>query len=119
MNLLVDENIPRSVAQALAAAGHDVRAVRTVARGATDAEVVQLAIVEGRIIVTADKDFADFAVRFPGCPSIVLIRLHSVPDPQHIANAIHAALSYVDRSSGLLVVVEPNRVRVRRWEHSR
>lgn len=66
MNLLVDENIPRSDAQVLAAAGHDGRAVRTVARGTTDAEVVQLGMLKRRIIVKADKDVAAFAVRLPG-----------------------------------------------------
>lgn len=115
MKLLVDENIPRSVIQILVEGGHDVRAVGTVARGATDAEVVGLAVREGRVIVTVDKDFAELAARLPGCPSIVLARLNSVSSPQHVAECIRRALASVDRESGVLVVVEPGRMRVRRW----
>ncbi|MCS7294960.1 MAG: DUF5615 family PIN-like protein [Dehalococcoidia bacterium] len=115
MKLLVDENIPRSVVQMLVDVGHDVCTVSTVVRGATDSEVVALAIREDRVIVTADKDFAELAARVPGCPSIVLARLNRVSSPQHFIDCIRRALAYVDRASGLLVVVEPSRIRVRRW----
>jgi predicted nuclease of predicted toxin-antitoxin system len=115
MNWLVDENVHRSVIERRVDAGHAVRAVGTVARGATDAEVVGLAVREGRVIVTADRDFAELAARLPGCPSIVLARSNSVSSLQHFAECILKALTSVDRESGLLAVVEPGRIRVRRW----
>ena len=114
MKSLVDENIPRSVIQLLVDAGHDVRAVHTVARGAADSDVVHLAVHENRVIVVAEKDFAELAARLPGCPAIVLARSNSVSGPQHVAECIRRSLAFVDRESDLLVVGEPGRIRVRR-----
>ncbi len=94
MNSLVDENVHRSVIERRVDAGHAVRAVGTVAWGATDAEVVGLAVREGRVIVTADRDFAELAARLPGCPSIVLARSNSVSSPSALCR-VHTEGDYL------------------------
>jgi predicted nuclease of predicted toxin-antitoxin system len=75
--LLLDENLPRSIAARLRALGFDAAAVVDLqARGAADSEVLRLAVAAGRVLVTRDLDFSDI-LRFPlgsHC-GIVVVRL--------------------------------------------
>jgi predicted nuclease of predicted toxin-antitoxin system len=60
VKFLVDENMPRSLAEKIAELGFEVRDVRDV--GLTshpDEEVMQMAIEMDAIIITADRLFAD------------------------------------------------------------
>ena len=76
MRFLVDENLPRDVAEVLAAQGADVVWVaETEFAGSTDDQLNELAIREQRIIVTRDLDFPLTASAHP--PGILLLR---VPD---------------------------------------
>jgi excisionase family DNA binding protein len=61
MRPLANENIPGVAVSALAADGHDVVWVRTVAPGAPDVEVLAWAARESRILLTFDKDFGELA----------------------------------------------------------
>lgn len=58
MRLLANENVEQPVVDALRAAGHDVTCVGEAAPGARDEQVLHLANVEGRLLLTNDKDFA-------------------------------------------------------------
>jgi predicted nuclease of predicted toxin-antitoxin system len=58
MNLLIDENMPRSLAGELAAAGFNVQDVREIGlRGRPDEEVFQAAATADAIIITRDRGF--------------------------------------------------------------
>ncbi|MFT3767765.1 MAG: DUF5615 family PIN-like protein [Minicystis sp.] len=58
MKILVDENIPGMTVAALRSAGHDVLDVRgTEDEGATDEQIWQMAVAQGRLLVTTDKGF--------------------------------------------------------------
>ena len=57
MRLLLDENLPPLVGDALKAAGHDVLTASAACPGAPDEDVIALAVAEGRVLVTQDKDF--------------------------------------------------------------
>ena len=77
MRLLIDEDIPRGMAEALRRLGHDVVHVRADAPGSTDEQVLARAMAEGRVLVTADKDFGDLAFgagRAAGS-GVILLRL--------------------------------------------
>lgn len=66
MLLLVDENVPRSVARFLAERGHDVRLVQELfPRGTPDPVIAAMGDHLSAIIVTWDKDFAAFIRRIP------------------------------------------------------
>jgi predicted nuclease of predicted toxin-antitoxin system len=67
VRLLVDESLPRAATAVLRAVGHDVVDARDSGlRGASDDEVLARAVGEGRVVVSADLDFAN-ALRFaPG-----------------------------------------------------
>lgn len=57
MRFLADESCDFAIVRALRGAGHDVLAVAEIAPRAEDPEVVQLAVGEGRLLLTEDKDF--------------------------------------------------------------
>lgn len=60
MNILVGENMPRSLAPQIAALGLSVQDVRDIGlRGHPDAEVMDAAIAADAIIITRDRGLAD------------------------------------------------------------
>lgn len=66
MTLLVDENVPNSVAIYLEARGHTVIQVRDVtAAGSPDALVAAIGNNLGAIVVTWDRDFEKIVRRIP------------------------------------------------------
>ena len=85
MNWLIDEMLPPATAEALRGKGHDAVAVADLDRqGATDAELFDLAVSQGRILVT--ENFSDFAAlvetaqnRDGPCTPVVFVRKASMP----------------------------------------
>ncbi len=61
--LLLDENIPRGMAEDLRGAGHDVWLVAEVAPGIDDVGVLALARETDRWLLTFDSDFGDLIYR--------------------------------------------------------
>jgi predicted nuclease of predicted toxin-antitoxin system len=58
MRFLADESCDVALVKALRDAGNDVLEVRLIKAGAYDEWVVDLALSERRVLLTADKDFA-------------------------------------------------------------
>lgn len=113
---LVDESLRRQVTRALLAAGHDALDVRDLAlRGASDQTIVARAVVESRIVVSADLDFGN-ALRFrPGShPGIVVLRARDEWRSTERASRLLAGLDEVGPAqiSGAIVIIEPTRTRV-------
>jgi predicted nuclease of predicted toxin-antitoxin system len=76
MRLLLDENLSPAVSGYLVEAGHDVVHVRDCGlTSATDEVVLAQAVVEKRVLVSADTDFGTLLARSGAAkPSVVLIR---------------------------------------------
>lgn len=59
MNILVDENMPRSLAPRLAGMGHSAQDVRDIGlRGHDDREVFARALADDALIITRDRGFS-------------------------------------------------------------
>jgi hypothetical protein len=115
LRLLLDENVSPIVGDALRAAGHDVLMAASVCAGAPDEDVVALAVAEGRVLVTEDKDFGALAFQ-QGVRPAGLIRLAL---PRQLPGQKAARLAAVlgsdgGRIQGAVLTVEPGRVRRRR-----
>lgn len=69
MRLLLDQNLPVSLAGALALrAGWDVVHVRSLGmQSSRDVEILARAVADGRVVVSADTDFADPSRHVRGC----------------------------------------------------
>lgn len=96
--VLLDENMPASVAQGLAAAGHDVISIAVVSPGIDDRAVLALAREDRRWLLTFDADFGDlvFQKGEPAPPVVLFFRLH----PIVAADVLTLALRALDEEAG-------------------
>lgn len=92
--VLLDENMPRAVADGLRAAGHDVVEVAA-ATGVDDRTVLRLAREGGRFLLTFDSDFGDLIFRHGELPpaGVLYFRIHPIVSAEILALALHALAS--------------------------
>ena len=117
MKFLVDNALSPLVAEGLRAAGHD--AVHVLDHGlqaAADELILEQAVAESRIIVSADTDFgAALALRQNTAPSVILLRRRF---PRRAVEQVALILDCLSRAEedllrGAIVIVEGGRMRVR------
>jgi predicted nuclease of predicted toxin-antitoxin system len=114
VNFLADECCDTGIVASLRADGHDVVYMRERQAGASDEEVLQNAFVEGRILLTEDKDFGELIYRLkkPAC-GIILIRI-DVQERYEKWPRLEALIAkYGDRLPGHFVVLELSKYRFR------
>ena len=115
---LVDEDLPRSLARDLRAAGFDARDVRDVGlRGRPDRDVIDLAVSEGRALLTGDLGFGNVLAFPPATHRGVLVaRFPSDASVRTLNDAILAAIGTLTDADidHAIVIVEPGRIRLRR-----
>lgn len=113
MRFLADESCDAAVVRALEAAGHDVTTVAKLSPGATDADVVQMAHGESRILLTEDKDFGRlFFASAPASPGVILIRFPARARKAMVAAVTTLVTDHGDRLPQRFAVVAPGRVRI-------
>jgi predicted nuclease of predicted toxin-antitoxin system len=112
MRLLLDENLGARAAREVAAAGHDVASIATLAPSLNDRGVLELARTAQRVLITFDSDFGDLVFRLgvPPPGGIVYIRMHPIDDSL-VGSWILRALE--GWSNGSMVVVSQDAVRRR------
>ena len=115
---LVDEDLPRSLAPALRAAGYDATDVRDEGlRGAPDAHIFAAAQQRSMVVVTADVEFGnELTYPLASHHGVMLARLPgALPAPMLVHAIVTAVASLAgEQLAGTIVIVEPGRLRVRR-----
>lgn len=116
MRAKLDENLGIRTIELIREAGHEVQTVVGEGLGgASDADLIRVSGVEGRVLITLDLDFAN-VLRFPPTlyAGIVVLR---VPHPIQLA-AIHdrarvllQAAEREEEPTGRLWIVEQDRIR--------
>ena len=118
MKFLVDNALSPRLADGLRDAGHDAVHVRDLGlAGATDDELFKLAANEKRVLLSEDTDFGTIlALRSERRPSVLLFRRMSDRSARALLALLLANLDVVSAAleAGAVVVIEPDRVRVRR-----
>ena len=113
--MLLDENLPVRLVQALRALGHDVEHVYTKdLSGRPDPDVRAAAQSEDRFLITQDRRFADARTFTPGShPGVLLVRLKR---PGRLALFQRVREVFANRAveswRGRFVVVSESKVRV-------
>lgn len=119
MNLKLDENLPHDLTAALADRGHDVHTVHDEQLAALpDPVVVQAAAGEGRIVLTLDRGVGDLRRYPPGSHAGIVVLRPTSQDPDTVIDLVDRFLStyQLDDLRECTVIVEPDRIRVRRPE---
>ncbi len=118
MRFLLDQNQSPLLVGALIVAGHDAVHVRDLGMSrATDREILQYGLQDERIVLSSDTDFGELlAMSNAALPSVVLLRRQGDRRAAQIAALLVANLEAVseDLAAGAIVVLETDRVRVRR-----
>ncbi len=112
MRLLADENFPLPAVEGLRRAGHYVTWARMDLPGTGDAALLDLAEVEGRVLLTLDKDFWQIAIqrRKPLVQSgVILFRVHPAI-PENITPLVLRTMATRQEWCGHASVVTPERV---------
>jgi predicted nuclease of predicted toxin-antitoxin system len=112
--LLCDENVPRAVIEAIAAAGLATVLVRDVMRGAHDEDVAAFAEQAGYAILTEDRRFGQIGLATGMPANGVIVMAMGDASPREKAQRLTACLNDVlPTLAGALFVVTPARVRRR------
>ncbi len=113
MKFLANENVPTASVAMLKAAGHDILHVAEVCPGEIDANVLELARRQGRIVVTFDRDYGElvFRLRKPRPTGVIYLRFDPLWPTE--AGEILAAVIASVPLEGWFTVVERNRLRQR------
>lgn len=115
--LLADVHISPLTVSALKSQGYDiVRTTDLLPATASDAEILELARVESKVILTQDLDFSMLvALSHYGLPSLITLRLSSAK-PDGIAQKLLDVLPTVEAEliEGAAITISDDSVRVRK-----
>ena len=117
MNFLIDNALSPNVAAGLRAAGHDAVHVRDYGmQASTDEALFDRALLESRVVVSADTDFGGLlSLRETTAPSVILFRGGSPKRADEQVTLILTTLATIDAAlrRGAIVVLERHRLRLR------
>lgn len=121
MRILADENVEQLVIERLRADGHLVIAVRVESRGETDLPILERAVSEDLLLLTADLDFGEYVFRdHQPAPDagVVQYRLGDLLKEDEKAHVIGEAFALHSANfAGKFTVIEESKVRFRSLPH--
>jgi predicted nuclease of predicted toxin-antitoxin system len=113
VRFLADENLDFTVVRSLRSAGHDVRALAEEAIRTVDAEVIALALREGRILLTEDKDFGWLAfVVGVECEGVILVRYPGTARQALGLAVLDVVATHGEALRGSFTVLQPGHTRI-------
>ena len=119
MRFLIDEDLPRATGELLRGYGYQSSDVRDIGlRGAVDSKIASYARENALCLLTGDFGFADVR-NYPPAKygGIVVIKVPNTATADFILKVLEGYLKQgkiVSETSGNLLVVEPDRIRIRR-----
>ena len=117
MKLLANENFPLKSADVLRAAGFDTKIVGVEFAGITDREVMEIAVREGRTIVTFDRHYGELIFRQGYRPpgGVVFLRWRQFGPEEPGRYLVELLKSEEIDFSNALTVIDKDTIRQRRY----
>ena len=114
MKILVDVSAGDAIANALRALGHDVLIVRDRDPRLPDADILTWAVVDGRLVVTIDKDFGELVFRSKQIHvGVLLLRLDDARNAEKVRVVEEIFNNHADQLPGCFSVYLDGRLRIR------
>lgn len=117
MKFKIDECVSPRAAGICRQAGHDATTTGEEGlNGRQDAEVLAVASAEGRVVITVDRGFGDSNQFPPGSHAGIIVLRPDDDDKEQFLVFLERVLMKSDLESfaGCVVIVEPERIRIRR-----
>lgn len=112
MKFLFDACVSSGVSRKLQSEGHDTLWAGDWPENPSDDEILERAHREGRILITLDKDFGELAI-VHGRPHSGIVRLVNLTSRQQAEACLRVIELHGDElTSGAIITVEPNRIRI-------
>ena len=114
MKFLVDVGVGKKVEKWLLENGYDVKSVRDINPKAKDSEILNLAVLESRMVITMDKDFGELVYNSGKLHSGVLIlRLEDANGDQKVETVKRILSEYKDKIKNKFCVFQGGRLRIK------
>lgn len=115
MKFLVDVGVSNKVEEYLFAEGHDTKCIRKIDPRLRDSEIINIAAMENRIIVTMDKDFGELVFKTGRVHSgILLLRLESENSEEKVKIVNSIIQNYSKELVNNFCVFQNGRLRIRK-----
>ena len=113
MRFLADESCDFAVVRALRNAGHDVLAVSEISPRADDAQILNLATQQERILITEDKDFGQLVFAHgKNTRGVIFLRYPSSARLKIAKEVVTLVKQRGEKLPGRFVVIQPGRIRI-------
>ena len=105
MKALANENFPAPSTRILRTAQWDVKSITETMPGISDEEVLQIAVAEGRIILTFDRDYGELLFRYRHAPPPAVVYFRSKGDTPASAGQVLLEIAQMQRISLLKAIL--------------
>lgn len=115
MKFLIDAGVGKNVEDVVQDSGYDVKSMRKIDIKAKDADILRLAVSEGRMIITMDKDFGELVYNSGMLHSgILILRLEDSTGKDKAAVVKRIIQGFADKIENRFCVFQDGRLRIRR-----
>ena len=114
MKFLFDVGVGALAEQGLQARGYDVLAVRDLDPAMPDEEILLRAEIEGRMVVTMDKDFGELVYHSARIHAgVLLLRMEAATGEEKQQVVVDIVERYADAIAGKFAVYQRGKLRIR------
>lgn len=114
LKFLVDVGVGRAVENLLRSDGYDIKAVRDIDPGAKDCDILDIAVSEGRMVITMDKDFGELVHKLSMKHfGVLILRMEDAKGAEKAEVVREILAKYETEIIGKFCVFQDDRLRVR------
>ena len=120
LKFLVDVGVGKKVEEYLLVKGYDTKAVRSIDQSMPDQEIIRLAALEKRIVITMDKDFGELVYHSGMDHSgILLLRLEDATGSEKQQVIAKILAKYADNIKNNFCVYQNKKFRFRKLSRAK